>query len=202
MKGLVLAGIFFLLAPITLATSLFSLELLGKFDVRLPKSTLVSASSFIDSPKSGVRVYASLPGNLPGISGEAVASDARPYILEAYMQRYNSPLAPYAERIVKTADTYALDYKLITAIAQQESNLCKKIPPSTFNCWGWGIHSEGTLGFDSFDQGIEIVSRGLREEYLDKGYTTPDEIMTKYTPLSPGSWADGVNKFLSDMEQQ
>jgi hypothetical protein len=89
---------------------------------------------------------------------------------------------------------------LTTAIAQQESNLCKNYPDGTYNCWGWGIHSQGTLGFSSFTEGIELVTKGLKENYIDKGYLTPETIMTKYTPLSNGSWANGVSKFLSEME--
>ncbi|KKU47808.1 MAG: hypothetical protein UX67_C0028G0001, partial [Candidatus Woesebacteria bacterium GW2011_GWF2_46_8] len=100
----------------------------------------------------------------------------------------------------EAADRYELDYRLTTAIAQQESNLCKIIPPGSNNCWGWGIHSAGTLGFDSFEEGIETVSAGLRKEYLDKGFRTVEEIMSKYTPLSNGSWATGVTKFMSEME--
>jgi hypothetical protein len=56
------------------------------------------------------------------------------------------------------------------------------------------------LGFSSFSEGIEEVSRGIRKEYLDKGFATIEEIMGKYTPLSNGSWAEGVNKFMAEME--
>jgi len=107
---------------------------------------------------------------------------------------------PYAQELVDASDIHGLDYRLLTAIAQQESNLCKIIPPGSHNCWGWGIHSEGTLMFDTFDEAIFTVAQGLKEEYLDKGYTTPEEIMEKYTPLSQGSWAYGVNKFMSELE--
>ena len=107
---------------------------------------------------------------------------------------------PFASEIVETSDRYGLDYRLTTAIAQQESNLCKKIPPESNNCWGWGIHSRGTLGFASFSEGIDEVSRGIRKKYLDKGFLSIEEIMGKYTPLSNGSWAEGVTKFMAEME--
>ena len=107
---------------------------------------------------------------------------------------------PYANNVVTAADKYKIDFRLITAIAQQESNLCKIIPPDSHNCWGWGINSNGSLGFNSYEEAIDTVSKGLKEEYIDKGYTTPEQIMSKYTPLSNGSWAFGVNKFLTEME--
>lgn len=149
---------------------------------------------------SGVQVFASLPSNFPSISGEVLSADARAELIREYLQYYSSPLEPFADSIVSIADKYGVDYRLTTAIAQQESNLCKKIPEGTYNCWGWGIHSEGTLGFASYIDGLETVTRGLKMEYIDKGYTSIEEIMSKYTPLSQGSWAYGVNKFMNQLE--
>jgi hypothetical protein len=187
-KNIFLVVIFFTIAPITLGVSLFSLLSLKA----IPQE---------DTPRvSGVRIYASLPGSFPSVSGIAEVGDARVEIVRQYLEDYSSPLEPHAGLLVEASDKYGLDFRLITAIAQQESNLCKIIPPGSFNCWGWGIHSEGTLGFTSFEEGIENVSKGIREEYLNKGFQTVEEIMSKYTPLSNGSWADGVNTFMSGME--
>jgi len=197
-KNLFLIVVFFTVTPLTLGTSMFSLLSLSKSG-NLEKSNTQVASA-IESPLSGVKVFASLPVNLPEISGEIVSSDGRSEMVRQYLDSYDSPLTPYSGFIVETADKYQLDYRLITAIAQKESNLCKIIPPGSFNCWGWGIHSQGTLGFSSFEEGIEEVSHGLRTEYLDKGYSTIEDIMSKYTPLSNGSWAEGVNKFMGEME--
>lgn len=109
-------------------------------------------------------------------------------------------MEPYAPLIVSSADENGIDFRLTTAIAQQESNLCKKIPAESYNCWGWGIHSQGTLGFATFEDGIIEVSKGLREYYLNEGLTSIEEIMAKYTPASDGSWAYAVNKFMEDLE--
>ena len=69
-------------------------------------------------------------------------------LIRQYLVRYNSPLVGLENFMVPKSDEYGLDYRLIPAIAQQESNLCKIIPDNTYNCWGWGIHSKGTLGLD------------------------------------------------------
>lgn len=187
-KNLFFVTIFFTIAPLTIGVSLFSLLSL-KYT---PKESVLNTS--------GVRIYASLPNSFPSINGSVEATDARVEIIRQYLAKYKSSLEPHASFIVQTSDKYGMDYRLITAIAQQESNLCKLIPPSSFNCWGWGIHSQGSLGFGSFEQGIEVVSKGLKEQYLDKGYTSPEQIMSKYTPLSNGSWANGVNQFMNEME--
>lgn len=191
-KNLVLASAFFVFTPVTLGVSLFSLLSLSKIPVKAESPAVFS--------NSGIRVYASLPNQFPSVNGMVETGDARPEIVRLYLSRYGSDLEPLAAKLVEEADKNDLDYRLVTAIAQQESNLCKLIPPGSFNCWGWGIHSKGTLGFDSFEEGIETVSKGLREEYLNKGYNSIPEIMSKYTPLSNGSWAEGVSQFMGEME--
>lgn len=196
-KNLALVAVFFIITPVTIGVSLFSIFSLEKNDIVEKK---FNTTNLIISPKSGVSVYASLPSEVPTVSTSIESADARPRIVEAYLTRYNSPLVPYSDFIVNTADKYSLDFRLITAIAQQESNLCKIIPPGSYNCWGWGITSVGTLGFDSYEDGIETVSKGLRENYLNKGYSTVEEIMSKYTPQSNGSWAFGVESFMQEME--
>lgn len=196
-KNSVLVLVFFIVTPLTIGVSLFSLISLKRNDLTEKK---FNTTNLIVSPKSGLSVYASLPSNIPTVSTTIESADARPQIIKNYLTAYNSPLVPYAGLLVHTADKYNLDFRLITAIAQQESNLCKIIPPDSYNCWGWGIHSKGTLGFSSFEEGIETVSQGLRMEYLNKGYSTVEEIMSKYTPSSNGSWANGVNTFMSEME--
>jgi|SRR3972149_3241546 len=195
LKNLSLATVFFAITPVVIAVSLFSL-----LTLRNPSGHSIIQSNLIESPKSGVKVYASLPSFLPTVSGYATSQDSRVEIVRQYLNFYESPLEPYSAKIVESSDHWGLDYRLTTAIAQQESNLCKKIPPESNNCWGWGIHSRGTLGFSSFSEGIDQVSRGIRKEYLDKGFRTIEEIMGKYTPLSNGSWAEGVTKFMAEME--
>lgn len=200
-KNLILVTAFFVITPIAVITSLYSLTSLASTKnveeeiVEINPPTVLASST-----ASGAQVFASLPASLPSVSGSVTTEDARPEIIRQYLAFFNSPLESSAKTIVDASDMYGLDYRLLTAIAQQESNLCKLIPSNSYNCWGWGIHSEGTLYFDSFEQGIFAVSQGLKEEYLDKGYTTPEEIMEKYTPLSKGSWAYGVNKFMSELE--
>ncbi len=150
--------------------------------------------------KNGVSVYASLPSNIPSISGHVNSADARPAIVRQYLNSYSSPLSEYSDKIVELADKYQIDYRFIPAIAQQESNLCRVIPPGSHNCWGWGITSVSSLGFDSYDNAIETVTKGLKNNYIDEGLVTPEEIMKKYTPSSNGSWARGVNEFMQQMQ--
>lgn len=197
-KRLGLIMVFFLISTIALSTSLFTLTTLTKSENDNSNPTVLP--NVYNLSQSGAQVYASLPSDFPSVSGEVLGVDARSEIIRQYLDRYHSPLEPYADFIVEVSDNYGLDYRLTTAIAQQESNLCKKIPAGSYNCWGWGIHSRGTLGFESYEQGVETVSRGIKEKYIDKGFNTIEDIMAKYTPLSQGSWANGVNEFIDQMK--
>ena len=196
-KNIILAIVFFSVTPLTLGASLYSLLSFNNNKLESQSLKLINRDT---TAVLGARIYASLPIDFPSISEKVQSSDARPEIIKNYLLRYKSPLVSFAGYIVQAADEFNIDYRLTTAIAQQESNLCKIIPPNTYNCWGWGIHSEGTLGFSSYEEGIRAVTMGLAKNYIALGLDTPEKIMSKYTPLSNGSWAKGVEQFLNEME--
>lgn len=200
LRNSILLVAFLILTPLTIGISAFSLSVLTKHTEPLPAKKSILSPSAITSPQTGVQVYASLPENIASFDGFATSSDARGELLRQYLSRYESPLIPYADYIVQKSDEYGIDFRLPVAIARQESALCRFIPEGTYNCWGWGVHSKGTLGFETWEAGIETVIKGLKEDYLDRGLVTPEEIMTRYTPLSSGSWAEAVNFFISEME--
>lgn len=126
--------------------------------------------------------------------------DRRVAVLKAFFRKYDSPLYDYADFIVKISDENELDYRLIPAISMQESTACKFIPQNSHNCWGWGIYGNKITRFDSYPHAIETVAKGLKKNYIDKGLTTPESIMAKYTPSSNGSWANGVSSVLGVLE--
>jgi len=131
---------------------------------------------------------------------EFKTADIRVANLKYFFRKYDSVLYDQSDYIVKMADQYTLDYRLIPAIAMQESGLCKHIYEGSHNCWGWGIYGNKVTRFDSYEEAIETISRGIKKNYIDKGLTTPEAIMRKYTPPSDGSWAFGVNTFLKMIE--
>ena len=139
-----------------------------------------------------------------GITSSITSADARPILISNFLERYGSPLQPYdywGEYLVNTADKYNLDFKLLPAMSMQESNLCKKIPAGTYNCLGLGIHAKGTWGFDSYEANFDKAAEILKNNYIDKGYITLEEIQSKYTPQSNGSWQFAVNQFMNRIER-
>lgn len=116
--------------------------------------------------------------------------------IETYFRvnRNNAPLADYAEKFVEVANKYGLDYRLLPAIAVMESGGGKSLFRS-YNAWGYGKYS-----FNSFEEGIEIVGKGLKEGYIDKGRVTPAQIAPIYCPPNATNWARSVQKFMNEIE--
>ncbi len=110
------------------------------------------------------------------------------------VNRNNAPLADYAEKFVEVANKYDLDYRLLPAIATVESGGGKSNFRS-YNAWGWG-----NKGFSSFEEGIEVVGKGLKTGYIDKGRDTVEEIAPVYCPPNYKNLARSVNQFMLEIE--
>ncbi|MEK7159888.1 MAG: hypothetical protein AAB702_00195 [Patescibacteria group bacterium] len=121
-----------------------------------------------------------------------VARDYRVKIIENYLKRYDSPMVSNAGDFVFYADKYNLDWRLVLAISGVESTYGKQIPPYSYNGWGWGVYGDNVIRFKSWKEGIQTVSQGLREKYMDKwGGENIYEIGSFYA--SSPHWANSVN---------
>jgi hypothetical protein len=76
--------------------------------------------------------------------------------LSVYLRAYNSPLADYADIIVKTDN-----WKKILALANAESSLCRKYLTHTNNCWGVGGSTLWTMG-SNLSEGIVAMDDFLK----------------------------------------
>lgn len=99
---------------------------------------------------------------------DAKAEDNRIKILRGFLESYNSPLASSSGTLVKTADTYQLDWRLLAAISGVESTFAQQLPYNSYNAWGWGIYGTNMIYFSSYNEAIVTISKALRENYIDK----------------------------------
>ncbi len=185
--------------PLTLLTLVFTMSTYSRLSTTRGIHGLLrqEISSFKNQPIT----FSSLPRAAFEIKTALAKEDARPLLIDRYFEHYNSPMLGLGSYIVQIADQHGVDPYLVVAIAQQESNLGKLMPPDCHNAWGWGIHSAGTLCFDSWQEGITTFVTGLSTKYLAYGLVTPEEIMTRYNATSPGgAWAKGVNQFLEELQ--
>ena len=194
MKKVALLLSFFAFAPLVLIIALT----LALFSTYPSNKSIASVSAASSQPVA----YAALPSaDTNGFSVEFVKADSKTESVRQFLELHKSPLEPYAEVFVTTAEKYGLDHRLLPAIAMQESNLCKKVrADSAHNCWGWGIYGGKGKAFANYPEGIEVVAEALSRKYKNNnGLTTPEEIEKLYNPNSTGSWSFSVNHFMAEM---
>lgn len=136
---------------------------------------------------------------------EAKPVDKRAQILKDYLAKYNSPLEDSAQDFIDAADQYGLDWKLVVSIAGTESTFGRFIPGghdplyTSYNGWGWGVYGDNSLGFKSWKEAIFTISKGLKEDYVDKGYTEPYSMNRKYAASK--TWGSKVSYFMNDLDK-
>ncbi len=118
--------------------------------------------------------------------------------IKAVLTRYNSPMLGVEKSFIETCKKYNLDCYLLPSIAGLESTFGRFIWPNSYNPFGW---ARGYMMFSSWEQGIDTVGRGLRENYINKwGLLTVNEIGPIYSE-SP-TWAVRVNWFIDQFKME
>lgn len=190
MRKILLSAAFFTIAPLLLFVSIVYLSFFSY--------QKADPGNFFSKKNNSV-AFAALPTADISLEDQVISKDSRVESLRAFFLKNKSPLEPYSADFIDTAQKYDLDYRLLPAIAMQESNLCKKAPKDSYNCWGFGMYGRKTLKFDNFGEAIDSVSKTLAENYKSIGLITPEQIMSKYTPSNKGDWAASVNFFMNQL---
>ncbi len=126
-----------------------------------------------------------------------VGDDMRVKALENVFSKYNSPLAPVASSYVGLADKNGVDWRLLPAISGLESSFGQRLMPNSYNAYGWG---GGHIYFDSWEHGIDKITKSLKDRYYARGADTVYEIGPIYAE-SP-TWAARVTKFVDEIEAE
>ena len=153
-------------------------------------------ASFIPKPVQAQEEKLIMAGVSGVLKTEPIQLDNRVEKLTLFLEKYDSPLVPYAETFVFMADKYQIDWKLLPAITGVESTFGKQIPFNSYNAYGW---NNGNYRFQSWEDSIEIVSKALKEKYYNRGLDNPYKIGRVYAPPSP-FWGNRVNNFMKMIE--
>ena len=124
--------------------------------------------------------------------------DNRVRILRSFLERYNSPLVSSVEILVETADEYDLDWRFVAAISGVESTFGHQIPPGSYNAWGWGVYGTNVHYFSSWEEGIRTISRGLREDYINRWGAQNIYQIGAFYAASP-TWAQRVGMYMNSI---
>ena len=123
--------------------------------------------------------------------------DMRVIALQNILEKYGSPLAPYAAFYVETADKNDMDWRLLPAIAGLESSFGLHQMPGSHNSYGWG---GGHIYFASVEDGITTVLGALKTKYASRGATTVETIAPIYSESA--TWAPRVRLFMDKFEAE
>lgn len=164
-------------------------------------ATIISAAIFPQTTHASVKTSApsAVLAGLQSQSPEKPVIDNRVQILREYLESYDSPLAPHAATFIQEADKHDLDWKLVPAITGLESYFGHMIPPYSNNGWGYGVYGNNVRYFQSWDEGIEVVTKALKEEYIvNRGARNVYEIGSTYA--ADPNWANKVVRFMNEIE--
>lgn len=122
--------------------------------------------------------------------------DDRAQLLKKFLKKNRSPMANDATKLVKIADKYNLDWKLLPAIAGVESQYGNMVPSGSYNPYGW---NNGKAYFQNWSDASETVALGIRTRYVSTGIVTPYKIGPSYA-ANP-AWASHVANYMYQIDQ-
>jgi len=189
MKNIAVLVGFFIATPITLIIA-------ASFLIYL---TYNPSDNVLGVSTKGV-AYAALPPSDSSIQNTIIQKGSKEEIVRQFLAKYNSPLEPYASDVVNSANRHNLDFRILPAIAMQESTVCKKIIKDSHNCWGWGIYGGKVTKFDNYPHAIETITIGLSTKYRAQGLVSIEEIGKLYNPSNTNNWVENVT-FIMDQLQ-
>lgn len=165
--------------------------------------TLIAGMFAVPTPRTERVTKAIIPSLSPLLVTPTPAikkEDPRITKLRKFLEYQDSPLADYSEVFIAEADRNNLDWKLVAAISGVESGFGKRIPPYSYNGWGWGVYGTHVYRFSSWSSAIETISLSLRRDYIDKrGATDIYQIGSTYA--SSPTWANRVIYFMNKIDQ-
>src|SRR5262245_44029522 len=123
--------------------------------------------------------------------------------LAGYLRGRGSPLADHVPDIIRSANRYRIDPRLIVAISGGETSFgTRGRGPSVYNAWGIGPGRS----YGSWAEGIDAAAKLLRTGYIGQGLTSIQGIQKKWAPVGAGNdprnlnsnWMSTIGQFYTD----
>lgn len=118
-------------------------------------------------------------------------------VIKRVLERYGSPVAGTEDGFIAACKEHELNCYLLPSIMGIESGFGKHHIPGTYNGFGWG---RGTIPFASWEESYMTIGKGLRENYINKGAVTIDQIGAIY--CEGDTWPGKVKYFMAQFEAE
>lgn len=110
-------------------------------------------------------------------------------------------------KIKKIAQDYGVDWRLAVAISMHETGKYTSVAFNELNNVGGNFRSGSLMVFEDLDKGIDFFISNLKNNYIDLGLDTVEEISSKYAPIGAKNdpnnlnqyWVSGVYKYYNEL---
>ncbi len=124
--------------------------------------------------------------------------DTRIIALRRFLQKYKSPMLPYADLIISQADKYNQDWRIVVAISGVESRFGKILPHNSYNAWGWRGGRQGKFSnFNNWEHAIIYITKAFSSGYGQA--PNPYSFYKIYCPPCTTAWPNTVTKYMQEL---
>lgn len=110
-------------------------------------------------------------------------------------------------KIKEVAQDYGIDWKLAVAISMHETGKYTSVAFKEKNNVGGNFRNGSLMVFEDLDKGIDLFISNLKNNYIDMGLDTIEEISVKYAPIGAENdpnnlnqyWVSGVYKYYKEL---
>ena len=115
-----------------------------------------------------------------------------------WLEHRGSPMAPYAEDLVRAGVAYDVDPRVVLGIAGIESTVGEEIPEGSHNAWGWnGDGPRGLKAWDSWPEAIDDYTERLGRLYDTE--SVDEDFAQTYCPPNWEKWLGTVQWVINDI---
>lgn len=110
-------------------------------------------------------------------------------------------------KIKEVAENYGVDWRLAIAISMHETGKYTSVAFNDNNNVGGNFRNGSLMVFEDLDKGIDFFISNLKNNYIDMGLDTVEEISSKYAPIGANNdpndlnsnWIPGVTRYYKEL---